>query len=157
MLSYRKAEMEDCRGAHRLVCELERVELPYARFARVYAAQLRDGRYRCLVCEEAGELAGMLNFRLEDQLHHAGKVAEILEFCVSEARRGRGIGRELLRRACEEARACGCERIEAACNRDRSAAHRFYRREGMRDSHLRFELRLDAGAFAEPPGEGRDF
>ena len=51
MLSYRKAEMEDCLDAHRLVCELERAELPYARFAQVYAAQLRDSCYRCLMGE----------------------------------------------------------------------------------------------------------
>ena len=140
----RPAGADDCAGVWRLVCALEGCALPYDRFAAIYARQLADPRCRCLVCASADGLAGVLNLRLEEQLHHATRVAEIMEFAVLPAYRGRGLGRQLLAAACGLAAQAGCAQIEAACNQRRADAHRFYLRAGMQNTHFKFTLPLPA-------------
>lgn len=92
--------------------------------------------------ETAGETVGFINVRIEAQLHHAGRVAEIVEFAVRDDLCGGGIGRRLFEAACAAARAAGCGHIEVACNRARQAAHRFYGHCGMENTHFRFTLPL---------------
>lgn len=138
----RRAAPGDCAAVHRLVCELEQTPLPFGPFLEIYRSQLADPRYICLICEREGRPVGVLNLRMEPQLHHAGAVAEILEFAVAVPCRGQGAGRFLLAQACQCAREAGCVLIEAACNQTRVSAHRFYRREGMEATHLRFAKRL---------------
>lgn len=83
-------------------------------------------------------MIGLLNLRIEEQLHHAGSMAEIVELVVSPTHRSGGIGHRLLERACDIACAAGCQGIEVACSLTRAGAHRFYEREGMYASHYRF-------------------
>ena len=52
-----------------------------------------------LVSEEQGDIVGLLHMRMEFQLHHCGKVAEILELIVSREVRSKGIGAALLKAA----------------------------------------------------------
>ena len=120
-------------------------------YKRQFLAQLEDGNYCCLVCRREGEPVAVLNLRFEEQLHHAGKIAEIMELAVDGRYRNRGLGRELLERAIELAKELGCMQIELACNRLRRDAHRFYLRAGMQRYHYKFSLPL-AG---EAPGENR--
>lgn len=141
-MEVRKSRAEDCRGVYALVCELERQNFDYEAFAAIYIRQQEDERYCCLVCEADGEVVGLLNLRFEEQLHHAGRVAEVLEFVVLPAYRGRGIGREMVTAAEHLARARGCGLMEVASGRQRTAAHRFYEREGFAGSHYKFTKRL---------------
>lgn len=135
---YRKAEPDDCEGIYRLICELECEKLPFVRFSGIYLEQVKDRNYYCLVCEQGGEVTGVLNLRFEEQLHHSARIAEIMEFAVDAACRGRGIGREMFEIACRIAREHGCVQIEAACNQTRTDAHQFYTRAGMYNSHYKF-------------------
>ena len=129
--------------AYRLICILEETSLPRPAFDAVWEAQrAQPERYRCLVCEEDGKLLSVLNMRMEQQLHHAARIAEIMEFAVDPACRSRGIGKEMFARACADARAAGCVQIELATNQRRTGAHHFYAREGMRCSHYSFTLPL---------------
>ena len=140
---YRKSERNDCEGIYRLICELEGKELPPERFSSIYLEQLGNRNYYCLICERDGRVAGVLNLRFEDQLHHAGRIAEILEFAVAAQYRSRGIGKEMLAEACRIAKEHGCGQIEVACNRMREEAHRFYQREGMEQTHYKFSEKLE--------------
>ncbi len=140
---YRICEEGDELAVYRLVCVLEGKKLDWSSFQKAYRFQLSNPNYHCLVWEEDGLVAGMLNLRFERQLHHENPVAEILEFAVLEECRSRGIGRELFSQACTWAKERDCELIEVACNRGRTDAHRFYRALGMEESHLRFLLPLN--------------
>lgn len=139
----RPAAAADCEAVHRLICELEGETLPFADFARIFAEQLADPHYCCLLCDSGREIAGLLNLRMESQLHHAAKVAEILELAVTAAFRSQGIGKMLMAAACRTAKEAGCVRLEAACSRNRPGAHRFYLREGFADTHRRFSMPLN--------------
>lgn len=139
---YRKSTLEDCQAVYRLICGLEQKELPYQQFCEIYRTQMQDSRYFCLVYEHNGSVDAVLNLRMEGQLHHAERIAEILEFFVEASCRSKGVGREMLGLACEFARQQGCSQIEAASNQLREAAHRFYLREGMHNFHYKFSKRL---------------
>lgn len=139
---YRYGTGSDCRGIYELICDLEKTVLPYEAFSDIYQRQLQSPDYACLIFEQGHRICGVLNLRFEEQLHHAERIAEILEFAVSESYRNQGIGKELLESACELAREQGCVQIEVDCNKLRLDAHRFYAREGMHDFHLKFSKNL---------------
>ncbi len=139
---YRVSEKKDADALYQLICELEEKQLDRAGFYETYRLQLKNPCYRCWVWEENGWIAGMLNLRLERQLHHENPAAEILEFAVLKGHQGRGIGRSLFSQALAWANESGCELIEAACSQKRTDAHGFYRALGMEQSHYRFLLTL---------------
>ena len=142
-MTIRTAVPADCGEVYRLICILEETSLPRPAFDAVWEAQrAQPERYRCLVCEEDGKLLSVLSMRMEQQLHHAARIAESMEFAVDPACRSRGIGKEMFARACADARAAGCVQIELATNQRRTGAHHFYAREGMRCSHYSFTLPL---------------
>ncbi len=138
----RNAEEKDCRAVYRLICDMEARELPFAQFAEIYREQAQSRLYHCLIDERDGRVAGVLNLRVEGQLHHAGRIAEILELVVDPACRNLGIGRELFAAACRLAEELGCLQIEVACNQLRTDTHRFYTREGMHNFHFKFSKPL---------------
>jgi len=140
---YRKATVNDCEQVYHLICDMEHRELPYTRFQEIYNHQLCDTNYYCLICERDKQIIGMLNLRFEEQLHHAENIAEIMEFAVDSAFRNQGIGKEMLECACVIAKEFGCSQIEVACNQLRKDTHRFYLREGMKNYHFKFSMRLD--------------
>lgn len=146
-----KAEKEDVKRVYELICDMEQSALPYEQFQRIFLAQLEDEAYYCLVYRRDGECVGVLNLRFEEQLHHAGKIAEIMELAVDGSHRNRGLGRELLERACALAKERRCMQIELACNQLRRDAHRFYLRQGMSCYHYKFSRSLTG----EDPGENR--
>ena len=141
----RAATAADARALCALVGDMEGEELDLAAFARRLGAQLADSRYSCLVCDEGGEVLGMLNLRIEDQLHLARPVAEVMELVVVPGRRGEGLGARLLESACRAAVERGCELLEVTSKFERRDAHRFYEREGMSKTHYRLSMPLAEG------------
>ena len=140
----RNARLEDCEAIWRLVCTLEETELDHDAFAAVFADQQADGRHVTFVWSESADapIQALMNMRIEMQLHHAAKVAEIQELVVDPSLRGRGVGKELFAVACDAAREAGCVRIELVTNQRRHGAHRFYEREGMQQTHYGYTLDL---------------
>ena len=106
----RKANQKDEKQIYQLMCQLEQTQLPYDRFAEIFRQQLAKEQYYCLVWEEEGRVVGVLNLRWEGQLHHAGKVAEILELIVSPDCRNQGVGRKMFARACQLAQDLAAEK-----------------------------------------------
>ncbi|MBR0419623.1 MAG: GNAT family N-acetyltransferase [Erysipelotrichaceae bacterium] len=94
------------------------------------------------IYEEDDEIKGMINMRLEHQLHHGGIVAEIMELFVKEKYRLNGIGKKLLAEAIKIARDEGCLRIELSSSNWRTDSHRFYEDNGFSASHVNLTLDL---------------
>ena len=101
-----------------------------------------DPRFHAFVCENGGMVLAFINLRIDYQIHHAAKVAEIMELVTKEDCRGQGIGRELFRHACQFAREEGCVQIELNSSFRRTDAHRFYETKGMVRTHYGFTMPL---------------
>ena len=71
-----------------------------------------------------------------------GKSLFIDDFCVDEAVRGRHIGEQLFRFACDEARRLGCRDITLNVWEGNNAARGFYERMGMRPRETQMEFTL---------------
>lgn len=138
----RKAEWNDCEAVYRLICDMESRVLPYERFSEIFRSQLGREDFCCLVDEQDGRVLAVLNLRFEEQLHHAERIAEIMEFSVDPACRNQGLGKQMLECACRTAKEHGCTQIEVACNQLRTDTHRFYLREGMHNFHYKFSKSL---------------
>lgn len=136
----REATPSDVQTLCALVGDMEHETFDLDAFAERFASQAAGGRHTCLACERDGEVLGMLNLRIEDQLHHARPAAEIMELVVAGGHRGEGLGAVLLERAQRLAVERGCEVLEVTSKTERTAAHRFYEREGMRKTHYRLSM-----------------
>lgn len=146
---YRSAGIHDCKAVYQMICDMESKMLPYDRFREIFQRQLEDGRYECIICEENGETIGVLNMRIEEQLHHSETIAEILEFVIASDYRNKGLGKDMLAYASQLAKEKCCAQIEVACNQLRYNTHRFYLREGMKNYHFKFSKRLNGSDFGE--------
>lgn len=90
---------------------------------------------RLLVAQAGdGGVLGFIGLHFIVQLALPGDFCRITYFCVSEAARGLGVGRELEETAARLARERGCDRIEVHCHERRVDAHRFYYRQGYEES-----------------------
>ena len=139
---YRKAIASDCAKVYDLICNMECRELPFERFQEIFCNQLNSNRYYCLVNVYDDRVIAVLNLRFEEQLHHTGSIAEIMEFAVEAAFRNQGIGKDMLEEVCRIAGKQGCLQMEVACNQLREDTHRFYLREGMHNFHYKFSKSL---------------
>lgn len=146
----RRAVFEDWTAAYALICDMEQSTLDEAAFRAVFKEQQESPAYCPLVYETAGDgVIGFLNLRMESQLHHCGRIAEVMELAVAAGRRSMGVGAELFREACRVAKESGCTQIEVCCNQLRLDAHRFYEREGMKKYHFKLTMNLTGETAAE--------
>lgn len=136
----RLAQKADSQDVYRLICALEQTALPRKVFDQLFTAQTE--RDLALVWDEEGIVKGFVHVRMELQLHHCARIAEIMELVVAEEVRGRGIGKALFECACIRSAQAGCVQIELSCHCARHDAHRFYEREGMMLSHRRYVMPL---------------
>ena len=134
---------------YRLICELERSELDFNGFNRTFREQLDHPDYSCWIWEEEGKIIGCLNLRMENQLHHAAKVAEIMELAVTDGHRSEGIGKQLFDCACHAAKEKGCVQLEVCCNLIRERAHTFYECQGLNRFHYQFSMPLTGSVPSE--------
>ena len=137
----RRSQITDKDEIYALICALENTVLDRQGFDDAFDAQSSDDGYICFIYEENKTIEGAINMRIEKQLHHAGKVCEIMELVVSETKRNRGIGKQLLQKAIETARNEGCKRIELSSSNWRTDSHRFYMENGFDATHI--DLTMD--------------
>lgn len=138
----RRKTKKDMDRIYQLICEMEEKTLPYDSFCMIYQRQLADPLYEGLVYEKEGLVIGVLHLRLEQQLHHCERIAEIMELVIAKEHRRKGYGKELLHAGIAFAKQQGCAQLELSSNKKRIDAHRFYLREGLNSSHFKFSLRL---------------
>lgn len=80
---------------------------------------------------DADRVVGLGAISYKDNLWQEGVIAYVEELVVDEARRGKGIGTQLLDHLVGLAQARGCRRIELDSAFHRVDAHRLYERVGM--------------------------
>lgn len=96
-----------------------------------------------MVAEKDGEVIGTLQLTYTPSISfRGGKRATVESVRVDDKYRGQGIGREMMLRAIEMARAEGCISMQLTTNAARPDAHRFYRNLGFEDSHVGMKLKL---------------
>lgn len=143
MVKIREASAEDAADVWHLICLLEDRTFDRAAFERIFRGQFASPLWCCLIArDEAGAAVGMINIRMDEQLHHAARVAQILELVVDPSARSGGIGHELFQAGVSAARDAGCVRIELETSTWREGAHRFYEREGMFFDHRYYTMPL---------------
>jgi GNAT superfamily N-acetyltransferase len=95
-----------------------------------------------LVAEVDGQAIGFMSLEFRERLNRTRLQAWIPDLIVTEAHRGTGAGKALLRRGFELARERGCGSVTLESGYQRLVAHRFYKAAGMIDEGLYFTLYL---------------
>lgn len=148
-MNIRMAKLTDTKAVYDLICDMENTRLDYNRFEKVFNDCLNDNRFFCIVAEQDNSVIGCLNLRIEYQLHHTDKIAEIMELAVMDTFRSKGIGKMLFEKASEIAKDNNCLQIEVCCNQLRLNAHRFYERQGMNKFHYKLSMSLSGKEIKE--------
>src|ERR1700733_7463280 len=94
------------------------------------AALFAEGRARCWLAEQAGEVGGYLLAVFVFSLEHGGMMGEIDEFFVTPAFRRRGIGAALLMQAENVLRESGVRRLQLQLGSRNARARDFYAARG---------------------------
>jgi len=143
LVHVRAATAQDAEAVAALLAELghpTRAEDVPARLAAVRA----EGGLALLAVDDDGRAFGFLSAAHHAVVHAAGPVALITALVVTEAARGRGVGRALVAAAREWARRAGCVRITVTSAEHRADAHAFYPACGMPYTGRRFTATLGA-------------
>ncbi|MFG2866237.1 GNAT family N-acetyltransferase [Streptomyces sp. NPDC048338] len=113
-------------------------------YERAFADIEADPRNEVLVLvDEGGTVVGCLQATYIPGLGKGGAERALIEAVRIRAdRRGGGLGRELMDRAVERARARGCALVQLTSSKRRTDAHRFYASLGFARSHDGFKLFL---------------
>ena len=114
------------------------------------AALFAEGRARCWLAEQAGEIGGYLLAVPVFSLEHGGMMAEIDEFFVIPAFRGQGIGAALLLKAETALRENGVRRLQLQLGSGNARARDFYAARGY-GRRSGFELWDKALSLDGPP------
>lgn len=112
-------------------------------YEEAFAQILADPRLMQVICERDGEVLGTMQLTLTPGLSRKGMTRMQIEGVrVNSAKRGGGIGREMIAWAIDYARQHNCGLIELTTDKSRTDAHRFYERFGFEQSHLGYKLKL---------------
>ena len=118
--------------------------LSLAQAREVFQQFARYPSYRLFVaCETAFPDSVIATYALlvMHNLAHCGAPSAIVEdVVVHPQRQGRGIGRQLMAHAIEQARAAGCYKLALSSNAKRQAAHAFYESLGFQRHGLSFVI-----------------
>jgi GNAT superfamily N-acetyltransferase len=115
---------------------IEKAQAVFAEFARYPS-------YRLFVACDQAEVVGSYALLVMHNLAHVGTPSAIAEdVVVTLARRGQGIGRQLMTHAMNEAARAGCYKLALSSNGKRLAAHAFYDGLGFARHGLSFVVSL---------------
>jgi ribosomal protein S18 acetylase RimI-like enzyme len=112
-----------------------------AEFAARWCRQQAAG-YRLAGLWEGGRLLALAGFRIIENLVH-GAHLYVDDLVTSEEARGQGHGARLLQHLREESRALGCQNLLLDTPLSNVLAHRFYYRQGLLGTALRFSAVLE--------------
>ncbi len=150
VMIFRTATRHDLPAILALLADEEKVVDPAsvvvdAAYERAFEAITGDSRNEMLVLtdESGATVLGCLQATYIPGLGKHGAERALIEAVrVRADRRGAGIGRELVGRAVERARARGCALVQLTSDKRRTGAHRFYASLGFARSHDGFKLAL---------------
>ena len=125
-----------------LICDLEAQELSFSAFSLIYSQNLAAPNVFYLVAIEGDRAVGFAALHIQALLHHAAPGAEVQELVVAPHMRGYGTGTALFDEMKIIAKRNGACELAVCCNLKRTAAHGFYKKQGMAQSHYKFTLAL---------------
>ncbi len=92
-----------------------------------------------LVAEaDGGAVIGCASWSLMRVLHRPGPVGRVSMLVVSQAERGRGVGKALMAAVEAKCAGLGCVLVEVTSNVRRDKAHKFYEELGYEKTSFRF-------------------
>jgi GNAT superfamily N-acetyltransferase len=106
----------------------------------------RDPRYATFVADSAGRVAGVAGVRLGPLYERNGLSGQVMLIAVGMEFRGNGVGRALLAAAEGWARQAEVAEMVVHSGEHRDDAHRFYERQGYRNTGRRFIKLFTAAA-----------
>jgi len=97
--------------------------------------------YRLFVVTDGPVVLGTYALLVMHNLAHGGTPSAVVEdVVVASDQQGRGIGRQLMAHAKDQARAAGCYKLALSSNRQRHGAHAFYESLGVDQHGLSFVI-----------------
>lgn len=136
-ITIRDAIIEDAAVIAPLLGELGYPSQPDGVRVRLARLLVREGS-RVFVAEREAAVLGVLGLDRIPVLTSLSDVAMIIALVVTERARGTGVGRLLIARAEDEARAWQCGRIMVTSAERRAEAHAFYEHMGYEYTGRRF-------------------
>ncbi len=108
---------------------------------QIFAEFARYPSYRLFIATEGSVVVGSYALLVMHNLAHGGTPSAVVEdVVVASDQQGRGIGRQLMTHAKDQARAAGCYKLALSSNRQRHAAHAFYESLGFDQHGLSFVI-----------------
>ncbi|WP_200209209.1 GNAT family N-acetyltransferase [Micromonospora coerulea] len=112
-------------------------------YEKAFADIAADPRNHLVVADVGGELVGCMQITYIPGLGRHGAERSLIESVrVRSDVRGRGLGREMMAWAIDQARQRGCALVQLTTDKTRADAHRFYRNLGFVASHEGMKLAL---------------
>lgn len=139
----RRADQNDSEKIFEFICKLEDTHFEYKTFLPLYKINIadRDNIY-LIAADDTGKVVGYISSHGQYLLHHSAKVFEIQELFVDSEYRNREIGESLIKEVEKILIADGNHFLEVTTNHDREATHRFYKKCGFEQTHVKFTKRL---------------
>jgi len=132
------ASLKDQEQIYNMLSDLESEQLNRREFNKIFAANIVDPTICYFVARHKDQIIAFASMHIQKLLHHTGNIAELQEIYVSASARGQGIGARLLAKLKTIAKKKGCKNFEVTCNMKRKDTHRFYLREGLKQTHYKF-------------------
>lgn len=129
--------IDDINRVFELSNQLEKDSLRFEQFKPCYYEIVSLNNHLIFGIKQ-NEIVGFIHIRVENQLHHAALVVEILELIIDSKHRSKRYGKRLLDFAIGYAKTIGASHIELTTNMMRERAHEFYLREGFNQTSLKF-------------------
>lgn len=121
--------------------DLQTLDLESA--GKIFERMAQYPSYTLYVAEEGGEVVGSFALLIMDNLAHMGAPSGVAEdVVVRAARRGQGIGRQMMAFAIDECRRAGCYKLALSSNLKRVEAHRFYEALGFERHGYSFRVEV---------------
>jgi GNAT superfamily N-acetyltransferase len=115
--------------------------LSEAEAQKIFAEFSRYPSYRLFVAINVTQVVGSYALLVMHNMAHGGMPSAVVEdVVVASAFQGRGIGRQLMDHAKEQAKSAGCYKLALSSNRKRHAAHAFYESLGFDQHGLSFVI-----------------
>ena len=138
-----KANPNHVDDVYKLLCELENEVLDEKKFKKIYQANMKNNDVHYLLAVDNDCIFGFISLHIQQLLHHASAIAEIQELIITQRYQGAGAGTILFNKVKEIAIANDCLLLEVACSQFRTDSHKFYRKQGMNESHFKFTYPLE--------------
>jgi GNAT superfamily N-acetyltransferase len=133
-------DVDDAARCYELMRQLRPHLASQSEFLERWCRQTEEG-YRLLVLSQNDEPVALAGFRVQDNLVH-GRHLYVDDLVTDEAARSSGCGRILMDRLKDEGRRLGVGKLILDTPLTNVLGHRFYYREGLLATSLRFAVPL---------------